>query len=449
MATGQLVPRDACRVGDSRPRSGAILHRVRRVRRVSLVIAVVVITAGCSASVNDDLAGTPTPDPLRAPVVGPSSPVGSPALATPISWVWTALDRGDLPGAAAAAATVVVLAPDNPDALAARAEVRFRSGDFEGARSDLDRAVNRAPRRADLLTRRARIEVALGEMDAALADDGAAIAREPGLVDAFIHRAWVRTLIAQGAPSIYQAALDDANRALALDPGSWPARIALAKVYLARAAFRGDPADLDHAQVELEKVRGGSGGPTAALIGAQLLAIRGDVQGAHRQRDDALEGVPLPGPHAPAIADIAFTDATIAFAEHDWNRAAASAREALMADPERWDARVLLAESLLGAKDHPAALDVADLIRDRWPEQGVGWYLRGAALTRLGDPAAARAALEQARALLAASPVYQARIGQAERQLPGGTAGTPEPVSSPQMVAPAEAMSSRGWRHVR
>ena len=417
---------------DPRSRSRAIRHRVHAGRRGVLVMAVVVITAGCSASVNDDLVGTPTPDPLRAQVVGSSSPVGSPTLATPLARVRTSLDRGDLPGAAAAAATAVALAPDDPDALAARAEVRFRSGDLDGARGDLNRAVNRSPRRADLLIRRARVEVALGEMDAALADDGAAIARDPGLIEAFIHRATVRALIAQGMPSAYQAALDDANRALALDPESWSARIALARVYLARAAFRGDPADLGHALVELEKVRGGSGGPTAALIGAQLLAIRGDVEGAHSQRDDALEGVPLPGPRAPAIADIAFTDATIAFAEHDWERAAASAKEALIADPERWDARVLLAESLLGAKDDPAALGAADLIRDRWPEHGVGWYLRGVALTRLGDSPAARVALERARALLAASPVYLARIGQAERDLPGGTGGKPQPVTSPK-----------------
>ncbi len=392
---------------------------------VGMVIAVVVTMVACSASVNDDLVGTPTPNPVRSPVVGASSAAMAPALATPLGRVWGALDRGDLPAAADAAATGVVLGPVDPDALAARAQVRFRSGDLDGARADLDRAVARVPGRADLLMQRARVEVAQGEMDAAQTDDAAAIAGDPGLVGAFIHRSMVRTLMAQGVPATYQAALDDANRALALDPESWSARIARARVYQARAAFRGDPADIDHALAELEKLRSGPGGPTAALIRAQLLAIRGDLASARRERDQAIDGIPMPGPGAPAVAELAVTDAIVALENRDWEQTAARAEEALAVDPERWDARMLLAQSLLGAGNTGAALTVINLTRDRWSENGVGWYLRGLALIQQGDDSGARMALERARSLLVASPVYLARIAQADRGLPSDHHGTP------------------------
>lgn len=426
-------------VPDLERRPGTLRGRLAGGGRVGVGIIVLLVMVACSASVNDDLTGTPTPSSVRTPVVGNATPSVPPGIATPIALVWRALAAGDLPRAASAAATGIALAPDDPDALAARAAVRFRTGDLDGARADLDLAVNRAPRRADLMTQRGQVEVALGEMDAARADADAAIATDPGREATFVDRAMMRSLTAQGAPDAYQAALDDANRALALNPDNWTARIALARIYGTRAAFRGDPADLDHALAELEKPRGGPGGPTASLVRAQILAARGDHEAARREFEQALASIPIPGPNAPAAADIAVAEAMVAIGDHDWSRASASADRALTADPARWDARELLAEAWLGGGEPAKALDVADLMRERWPESGVAWYLRGVALVRLGDPAGARLALETARPLLASSPVYQVRIAQAERSLRGDRAGTPRPVPSPTVLTGSSA----------
>jgi tetratricopeptide (TPR) repeat protein len=131
--------------------------------------------------------------------------------------------------------------------------------------------------------------------------------------------------------------------------------------------------------------------------------------------------------------------AAVALAARDWDAAASAANAAVAADPAAWEAHRTLTQAELGRGDPAAALAAADRLLAAWPDDGPALYLRGLALQRLGRSAEARAALDLARQRLASSPVYQARIAQANQD-PHGTPSDGDP-SLP--TAPAGAAVPR------
>lgn len=390
-------------------RSWTVRERYRRLAAASLLS----LLTACSAGVNDELATTVTPYPVRSPVVVDRSTPGTPnvAVGAAIATGEAATLGGQLAAAAAAFDVAIGADPSNLDALLGRAIVRARAGDLVGARSDADAAVAAAAARPAPYLARADVARRRADFASADADYGKVIALDPANVDAFVGRGEVALLVAQGEPARYQEALDHFTRALALAPESSTARLGRARVFLDRAAFRGDAADLDRATIELDALAAGVGGEAVGLLRARLLAARGDLTAARRLLDAPVVRR-LDDRGAPPN-ERESTRAVVASAAREWDAAATAAAAAIAADPASWEAYRVLANAHLRRGDAPAALAASDAILSRWTDDGPSLYLRGTALLALGRPAEGRAALEAARQRLAASPVYQARIAQA------------------------------------
>ena len=374
---GVTAPRP-CHSGDS-SFSGRIEHFWRR----WLLLFAAVALIGCDAGVNQELLATSTPYPIRTPV----------------------------------AATLTAASPeaDVVDALAT-GEAALAAGDLGDAEAAYDRAILAAPERLDAYLARAEVGERQAEFEAAAADYGRVIALEPGKVEAYVGRGNLAVLEAQGDLARYQAALDDFNRALALDAENQAARLGRARLFLDRAAFRGDPTDLERAMAELDALGERAASPAANLLRARVLAARGDVAGAR----DVLAAPVISATSDVRVdeADRAAARAVVAVAGREWAEAATAAKAALRADPSRWEAYRLLAEAELGRGDAAAALSAAERLLARWPDDGPGLYLRGVALVELGRTGEAEEALAAARDRLSTSPVYQARIAQALQARP-------------------------------
>ncbi len=376
-----------------------------------------VVLAGCGVGVNEDLVATSTPYPIRSPVGASSAPATpEPAAVAALATAQAALAGGSPAAAVPVFGTAIAAAPRDPDGYAGRAAARAASDDLDGAAADLDAAVALAPGRADLYLARAALAERRADFAAAEADYGRAIARSPGDPALYAARAFAILLTAQGNLDRYQAALDDLNRALVLDPAYRPARLGRVRVLADRAMFRGDPTDLDRALSELDALSDAVGDPDVLLLRARVLAARGDVQGA-RQALAAAEGSMRADRSPVATAPLETARALVALKATDWVAAARAADAALRADPFHWEAYQVLAEAELGRDDARAALRAADRLLARWPDAGAGLYLRGVALAALSREAEARRALEAARTRLPHSPVYQARIAQALQRL--------------------------------
>lgn len=370
------------------------------------------LLSACSAGVNDELAATVTPYPVRSPVNEVRSEVGTPNVAVDlaISTAEAAALRGGATAAVAAFDVAVGTDPSNVEARLGRAVARARAGDPGGARSDADAAVALSPDRAEPYLIRADVARRRADFDSAGDDYRRAIALDPANTTAFVGRGEVALLVAQGELAHYQRALDDFTRALALDPGSVTARLGRARVFVDRSAFRGDAADLDRASVELEALSAGMGGEVATLVRARLLAARGDLDGARRLLDAPV--VRRIDEAGAATEEREGARAAVALATREWDAAATAAAAAIAADPASWEAHRTLANAHLRRGDAAAALAASDAILARWTDDGPSLYLRGAALLALGRSTEAREALDSARRRLAASPVYQARIAQ-------------------------------------
>lgn len=370
------------------------------------------LLSACSAGVNDELAATVTPYPVRSPVNAVRSETGTPNIAVDlaISTAEAAAVGGDAAAAVAAFDVAIGADPSHVDARLGRALARARTGDPIGARSDSDAAVALAPERPGPYLIRADVARRRADFASAADDYRRAIAFDPANTTAFVGRGEVTHLVAQGDQGLYQSALDDFTRALALDPGSVAARLGRALVFADRAAFRGDAADLDRATLELETLPAGVGGESATLVRARLLAAKGDLDGARqllaapvvRRIDEA----------GAATEERESARAAVALAAKEWEAAATAAATAIAADPSTWEAHRTLANAHLRRGDASAALAASDAILARWTDDGPSLYLRGAALLALGRSTEAREALDSARRRLAASPVYQARIAQ-------------------------------------
>lgn len=386
--------------------------RHRRLAAGLLLPLLTVLTA-CSAGVNDDLTTTVTPYPVRSPigVTRPQSGTPNPAVGAAIATGAAAARGGDLAAAAASFDVAIGADPSDLEARLGRAVVRAKAGDAPGARSDADAAVALAPARPEAYLIRADVARRRADFDAADEDYERAIALDPANVDAFVGRGEVALLVAQGEPGRYQRALDDFTRALALDPGSIRARLGRARVFLDRAAFRGDAGDLDRAATELDALPVGVGGEAVGPIRARLLAARGELAEARRLVEAPVVRR-LDEPRAPA-SERESARAVVASVAREWDAAVSAATAAIVADPASWDAYRLLANAHLRRGDAAAALAASDTILAHWTDDGPSLYLRGRALVALGRPAEGRAALEAARRRLPDSPVYRARIAQA------------------------------------
>ena len=299
------------------------------------------------------------------------------------------------------------------------------AGDLDVAEAAYDRSIRAAPEQLYAYLARAQVGERQAEFEAAAADYGRVIALEPGNVEAYIGRGNLAVLQAQGDLARYQAALDDFNRALALDAENQAARLGRAGLFLDRAAFRGDPTDLERALTELDALGGRAASPAANLLRARVLAARGDVAGAW----DVLAAPVISATTdvRVGVADREAARAAVAVAGREWAEAAMAAEAALRADPRRWEAYRLLAEAELGGGDAAAALSSAERLLARWPEDGASLVLRGLALIELGRREEAEEALATARDRLKASPVYQARIAQVLQTRPSAT---PRPVAA-------------------
>lgn len=401
-----MKPGRAPRVGDW------LWTRRERCRRLPAVLLLPLL-CGCTAGVNDELTATVTPYPVRSPAAAATPPIAepSPSVGLAIAAAEAAALRGDLAAADAAFDLAVKADSSNLDALLGRAVVRAKRGDSLGARSDADAAVALAPDRPVSFLARADVARRRADFAAAREDYGTAIALDPANAAAFVGRGEVENWLAQGAHDRYRNALEDFTRALALDPESLPARLGRARVFLDRAAFGGDPVDLDRATTELDAVPVGVAGEAVGLLRARLLAARGDLEEARRLLDAPVVrrlDASRASPEERLIAR-----AVVAAAAREWDAAAATAAAALAANPSAWECHRLLADAELRRGDALAALAAADAILDRWTDDGPSLYLRGMALLALGRTEDARVALATARERLVASPVYQARIAQA------------------------------------
>lgn len=351
----------------------------RRVGWPAVALVALLGLAGCGG-LGSSVPPTATPYPRRSPVVG--SPVGM------------------LPTAAGGGSGVVV--------AAARAAIA--NGEAEGARRLIDEALAEDGASADLLAVRAAASTVLGDSAAAEADWGGAIAREPGNPVHYLGRARARSAAADGRGQAYAAALDDVGRARAVAPDSVAARLTRARILLDRLRFRGDREDANRAIAELDAIAPGQGGEGAALLRAEALAEQGDPAGAAA----VLAAPTLRSTAAPPVAavDRPLAEARVAMAGRDWDGARTASEAAAGIEPMSPVVLRVVAESALAGGDAAAALEAAERLLEVRPEDGVGWFLRGAALTSLGREEDAIAALRGAAERLPESPVYQARIAQ-------------------------------------
>lgn len=346
----------------------------RQGANLALVVMVAAALASCDAATNRDLANTPTPFPLRTPFA--ATPAAPPLSAGPIATGSALLAAGHPVDAA-----TVFAAAGSPQ-----------------------------PAGTALLDR-ARSRFAVGDLDGAEADYTAALTRDPGLGAAYAGRASVLLERARGDPAAYQAALDDANRAVAADPTSAEAALLAARVFAARYEFRGDPADLDRGLEELDRLTALAADARLLLLRARILAWSGDPAAA----DAALAAADDARGTSPT--DTALTRAAVAAERGQWDLAVLAASSAV-ADPFRADeAARLLAEAQLGRNDPTAALAALDPLLDRRPDDGRAHYLRGRALGAMGQTEEARRSLAEAETILAASPVFRAKIAQARQAI--------------------------------
>jgi tetratricopeptide (TPR) repeat protein len=332
---------------------------------------------GCSGSVNEELIATPTPYPIRTAVVANDNTIGS----------------------------------DEPTP-----HVQGNGDDPEAAVDDLNTAIVLSPERADLYLQRAALWERLPDFAVAEADYSRAIAIDPGSAAAYAGRGNVIALTAEGDLNRYQSAMDDFNRATAIDPTLLPALLGRALVYAERAEFRGDPQDLTLAIEAIASVAEAQPDSRALALQVRLLALHGEVDAAEKSIADALDLLPRDAsPEEHAVVEAA--RATIAVAVSDWETAVDAANAALRSDPSRWEAYRTLASAELGRRDAEAARAAADRLLAKVPNDGRGLYLRGLALTTLGQVGDARISLEAAGDELHNSPVYQAKIAEALQRL--------------------------------
>ena len=261
------------------------------------------------------------------------------------------------------------------------------------------------------LTIAAEAALAIGDLEEADRLLARSLDIYPSQARAYIARARLALARAGQVAGVYDAALEDLNRALAIDPTSLPAQLGRSAAYSTRATFAGDPEDWQRALTALDAVTDQEV-PEVAIARAIALIGGGDLAAAR----DGLETVPeLENPKDR----VAFANAwaLLALRMGDWEDARTRALEALAVDPQNLEAALSLIEAEIGVDNASAALVAADELLVRLPDEGRALYWRGRALMALDRPAEARQSLDRVSMVLDESPVYQARISQAMSNL--------------------------------
>jgi tetratricopeptide (TPR) repeat protein len=97
---------------------------------------------------------------------------------------------------------VLVIEPDNVDALVSRGDAFAQLGDFGRAMADLNRAVTLAPHKPTVLVTRGQVESRRGNLAGAARDYEAALKLDPRYADAMINLAAIRSMQGQSAAAI-------------------------------------------------------------------------------------------------------------------------------------------------------------------------------------------------------------------------------------------------------
>lgn len=227
---------------------------------------------------------------------------------------------------------------------------------------------------------------------------------------------------------------EDAYRGLiAADPGAVEPRNGLALLYLEAGRNR------DAAEVLRDAIRAGIGNARSLSLLADLYDTLGleEQAGGVREEWVRLEGgtaaarvrvagyylrmgIPAQAqrlveqlrdePAAGAV--LAGLDARILLADERWADAAKAARRLMESDPGAAEARLVLAEALLGAGDAAEALAVLRDTPERGTDSAKVWTLRGVALEALGQAAEAEKVFRTAVERDAAEVRALARLGR-------------------------------------
>jgi tetratricopeptide (TPR) repeat protein len=382
-------------------------------RVVALGALIVAVAAGCGAGVNDDLLATATPYPVRSPVV-PSPAASAATRGDGADFVATgevALATGDWIAAEQAFDRALLREPGHVGALAGRAEARLAGGDVAGATYDLEALLDLEIDAAVGLRSRAALRLRFGDAAGAEADFDAAVAKDPADAAALAGRGLAVLATATGDQRIYDRALADFSRALAIDQDLALARLGPALVFADRAEFGGNPVDWEQAADEIATL-----GRTVPEHDARRAALAARVWLALGQPEEArrsLEPALTVGPVGPDLALLRAADAALLLAAGNQDDAVQVAWSAIAIDPLCWEARRTAISAELGRQAYDVALAEANQALMLLPGDGRLLHLKGLALAGLGQKAEAQEVLGAAGSALSASPVYQAKVALA------------------------------------
>jgi tetratricopeptide (TPR) repeat protein len=348
---------------------------------------------------------------VRSPVAVATTAGGTADGASHAATAEAAVAAGDWAAAEPSYDRALLRDPTNLSHLIGRAEVRLVRGDLAGARADLEAVLALEPNEAVAFRERAALRLRFGDATGAEGDYTQALALDPGDAAAMAGRGEALVAMAAGDRLLYDRAMADFTRAVALGPALVLARLGPALVFADRAEFGGDPADWQRAAAELDALRGTpvESEPRFASLEARVLLALGRAEEAGTRLASALETTST----GVELGRLRAAEAEVALAANRWDEAAAAAAGAVAADPMSWDGRRARTRAELGRAEFDAALTAAEELLRLLPGDGRTLYLQGLALAALGRAEAAREVLEAAGTRLAASPVYRARIAVA------------------------------------
>lgn len=387
-----LVDADIAVAATSDPSDRAALRFLR---------AQVYSLAGDSAEADKELAEV-----LAAPTAPPASAFrGAAAICA---------GNGDTPRALDFLARAVAAHPDDAETGLLRATILFQTGDADGARAECARVAAADPRETAAVVLAGDIRRARDDLDGAREMYALALARRPGDADVRLRLAGT-ALSETGEKSADAAArLDElariANDALAAWPGDPAARLALAKVLLAKSPGRdapgrkGDTLNTQARKLLIESVEGDPLSVEAWTFLGWAWYLSGDAREASAQLQQVLALVPGERPRLRLLYAACLRDGG-AFRE-----AAAEASRACAALPDSADAWNLLAKCARDARDRDGTLRALRRLQEIEPANLQHLFAEAAELADAGrfTEAEARFAVADERARAVADPAARA-----------------------------------------
>ena len=200
---------------------------------------------------------------------------------------------------------------------------------------------------------------------------------------------------------------DAVSNVLQTDPSQLPARILLAKVYMASS---------NYTAAEKELLMSRRMGADASQVVVLLAKVRNELKKFHVNLEEL-----RPNDFAShAQADLWSQLGLAHFHTGDADAALIAFRNALTLLPQHPDARLGLARITLQTGDYERALEQVAAVLSENPEDPSAWYLRGAVFHAQGAYLAALESYQRTRAL---SPQHlQAGLGEATATLDSGDA---------------------------